>query len=266
METEEILLKRTSGMVGTLTFNRPERRNALSQELLVKIHLALKEWENEDKVRAVVITGGKGKVFSSGYEILAIPTDVTPEMEEAMKQNNPLELALDSVRNFPYPTIAMMNGHAFGAALNLAVCCDFRIASDDITVGMPPARLGLVYAPEGLRQFVEVLGMAKTREIFLTGRNYKGPELLEMGLVNRLVPRDELHATTYGLAEELAANAPLSVKGMKRILNMLGDAGAFREEDLREAETLMAEAFNSQDLKEGQTAFIERRKPEFVGK
>jgi len=265
MEENDILKKQLDGHVGTLTLNRPERQNALSPDLLIKIHLALKDWEAREAVRVVVITGGEGRAFSSGYEIAAIPTRVTEEEKELLKQANPLELALSTVKNFPYPTIAMMNGHAFGAGLNLCMCCDIRIAADDIKVGMPPAKLGLVYHPEGLRQFLEVIGMARTREVFFTGRTYEGRELREMGLADHLVPRSDLKATVYKMADEIAANAPLSLKGIKKILNFFGSSLRIGPEELQEAERIITEAFNSQDLKEGQAAFFEKRRPVFKG-
>ena len=266
MEQSAVLLQEIKGNVGTLTFNRLERRNALSPDMLVQIHLTLQEWAEQDRVRAVVLTGGEGKAFSSGYDILSIPTEVTEETKEFLKASNPLELGLDSVKNFPYPTIAMLNGYAFGAGLNMCMCCDIRFAADDVKVGMPPAKLGVVYHPEGLKHFIHVLGMARTREIFFTGKTYEGQELLDMGLVDHLVPRSELKETTYRMAEEIAENAPLSLKGSKRILNMLEASLSLREEQLAEAERLITDAFNSRDLKEGQTAFLEKRKAKFVGK
>lgn len=260
-----VLIKQRKGNIATLTFNRPERKNALSPELLVNLHLTLQEWEKEDTIRAVVITGNGDQSFSSGFDILSIPTEVPPEMAEIMKKENPVELALNTVKNYPYPTIAMMNGYAFGAALNLAICCDIRIGVDDIRIGMPPSKLGIVYHPEGIKQFVEVLGMAGTREIFFTGRTYKGVEAKEMGFVDHLVPRSDLAAVVYGYAEEIAENAPLSLKGSKKIINMLGQSTSFKDSDLIKAEEMILEAFNSQDLKEGQTAFLEKRKPVFKG-
>jgi len=264
-EGQELIIER-DGYVGTLKFNRPRKRNALSPDLLIRVHLALKEWERSGEVRVAVITSADDRAFCSGYDILAIPTEMTPEMQELARKHNPLELALSTVKNFAYPTIAMLNGYAFGAGLNLAICCDTRIGADDIRVGMPPARLGLVYHPEGLRQFVEVLGMARTREVFLSGRTYQGAEVREMGLVDRLASRAELRQVTYALAGEIADNAPLSLKGTKRILNLLGENLRLGGEQLREAETLVVEAFNSEDLKEGQAAFLEKRKPRFTGK
>jgi enoyl-CoA hydratase/carnithine racemase len=266
MGQSEELLADIKGNVGTLTFHRPERRNSITPNMLVKIHETLKEWAEKDTVRAVIFTGGEGKAFSSGYDIMSIPTEVTEETKEALRASNPLELGLHSMKNYPYPTIAMINGYAFGAGANACMCCDIRIAAEDVKMGMPPAKLGLVYHPEGLRQFIHVLGMGKTREVFFTGKTYQGQELLDMGLVDHLVPRSELEETTHRMAEEIAGNAPLSLKGSKRIMNMLEDSLSLTEEQLAEAEKMIAHAFNSDDLKEGQTAFIEKRKPKFVGK
>lgn len=265
MEKEEVLLKEIKGRVGILTFNRPERRNAISPDMLVQIHLTLREWAEKDTVRVVIFTGSGGKAFSSGFDITAIPTEVTEETKELVQAKNPLELVLRGIKEYPYPTLAMVNGYVFGAGLNLCMCCDIRVAADDVKAGMPPVKLGLVYHPEGLQQFIEVLGMARTREVFLTARNYQGKELLEMGLMDHIVPRESLLETTFRLAEEIGANAPLSLKGTKRILNMLAGGPTLGVEEWKEAERLIMESFNSQDLKEGQAAFIEKRKPNFIG-
>ncbi len=262
---DELLIKEKNGNVGTIIFNRPEKKNSFSPELLIKLHLTLKEWEQNETIRTVVFTGSGDKAFSSGYDILSIPTDLTPEMAEIMKKENPLKLALSSVKNYPFPTIAMMNGYALGAGLNLALCCDMRVGVEDISVSMPPAKLGLIYHPEGFKQFAEVIGMARTKELFFTARKYEGREVKEMGIVDYLVPRSELSATTYALAHEIAGNAPLSLKGSKRILSMLSRAVEFKETDLKEADAIIAQGFDSEDLKEGQLAFIEKRKPVFKG-
>ncbi len=263
---EDVLLESVQGYVGTLTLNRPERRNALTPEMLVKIHTTLETWAKEDTVRCVVISGGDGKAFCSGFDITGIPTDVSPEMEKLIKEHNPLELAFSSLKNFPYPTIAMWNGYCYGAGLNLSVCCDIRIAADDVKVGMPPAKLGLVYHIEGLMQFVEAVGMAATRKLFLTARTFSAHEAFDMGLVSHLAPREDLLTFTYGLADETSTNAPLSLKGIKRILNMLESAAVLSDKDRAEAEQLQAQAFASEDLKEGQTAFLEKRAPVFKGR
>jgi len=265
MEETPVLMTKVEEHIGTITINRPERKNALSVELLVMLTRTLNEWEGRDDVRVLIITGN-GRSFSAGYDIASIPTRITPELAEIMKESNPLESAMDAVTQFTFPSIAMMNGHAFGAGLNLALCCDLRIAADTISAGMPPARLGLVYHPEGIRQFVEVAGMARTREIFFTGRTYRGGEVRDMGLVDRLVKAEELEAVTYGIARQIAANAPLSLKGTKRIMAMFRERMKLDEDRMKEAEGLINDAFNSHDLREGQAAFFEKRVPRFTGK
>ncbi len=265
MEKGKELVTEQKDGVGTLIIHRPERRNALSPDLLMQLHLALEEWAREESVRVVVVTGSGDKAFSSGYDILATPTGLVGVGEKILKEDNPLELAFNSLRNYPYPTIAMMNGSAFGAGLNLAVCCDMRIGADDIKAGMPPAKLGVIYPPDGLKLFVEVLGMARTKEIFFSGRVFRGAEVREMGLVDRLVKREDLESLTYALAREISENAPLALKGIKRILNQLGNGFTLNDGERREAEEMMSRAFDSKDLKEGQAAFMEKRKPRFVG-
>ncbi len=266
MEENSELLTERRDRIGVLSFNRPKRRNALSPRLLIALHETLEAWAREDEIRTVVIRGAGEKAFSAGYDILAIPTDVTPETAERLRDGNPLQLGLESVKNFPYPTIAMLNGHCFGGAVHLALCCDLRVGADDIAVGIPPARLGVVYPHEGLAQVAQVLGMARAREVFFTGRSYRGADLREIGFVDRLVPRSELEATSYGLAEEIAGNAPLALRGMKRILNLIEASAALSGDARREAEALFAAALQSEDAKEGQKAFIEKRKPSFSGR
>jgi enoyl-CoA hydratase/carnithine racemase len=262
----EILLVEKKERVATLVINRPEKRNSLSPDLLIQMHQTLEDFVQEDLVRAVVIRGAGDKAFSSGYDIGAIPTEVSPRTREQLREQNPLELALNSVINFPYPVISLLNGYAFGAGCELAVCCDLRIGADDIRMGMPPAKLGLIYQLSGLTRFIQVIGISNTRELFFTGRYYPAGRSKEMGLVHYLLPRQELESFVYEMAEEIAGNAPLSVKGTKRILNLLSQSFKLSDEDRREANKLTAQAFNSEDLKEAQKAFLQKRKPEFKGR
>ena len=261
----DVLLKERKGNVGTLILNRPHKGNSLSVGLLFELIKALEEWAKDDTVRALVITGSGEKAFCSGFDVRSIPTEITSENAIALKNKNPVEQALNMVKNYPYPTIAMLNGYAMGAGFNLAMCCDIRIAADDVRMSIPPAKLGLVYHPEGIKQVMEALGMARAREVFFTGRLYSAENVKEMGLVHHSVPKLKLSSMTYELAEEIAANAPLSLKGIKRILNMLGNSMALSDENMKEAMALIAQSFNSEDLKEGQLAFIQKRKPNFKG-
>jgi enoyl-CoA hydratase/carnithine racemase len=265
MENDTLLIQRKD-YVGTLIFNRPEKRNSLTPGMLIKVYETLQEFSQDDTIRTVVFTGAGDKAFCAGYDISAIPTNVDPETQRELRRRSPVELAMDGVKNFPYPTIAMINGHTFGAGFNLVMCCDIRIGADDISMGMPPAKLGVVYHPAGIKQFLDVLGMARAREVFLTGRTYRGDEAKDKGLVDYLVPRSELESFAYNLAEEITQNAPLSLKGIKKILNMFERSMTLSEDDLKESEAIIREAFGSEDLKEGQRAFLEKRKPQFVGR
>ena len=157
-------------------------------------------------------------------------------------------------------------GVAFGAGCELSVCCDIRIGADNIRMGMPPAKLGLAYPWTGLQRFIQVLGLNNTRELFFTGRTYEGNRLKELGLVDYLVSGNELEAFTDRMAAEISANAPLALKGTKRIINLLLNSSQPPEHAQREAESITEAAFLSDDLKEGRLAFLEKRKPTFQGK
>ncbi len=262
MENDILMIQREEH-VCTLILNRPEKRNALSPDLLIKIYETLQNFSKDDTIRTLVFRGGGDKAFSAGYDISAIPT--TPETQEKLKELNPLELAMDSIVNYPYPVIAMLNGFAFGAGCELAISCDIRIGAEDIRMGMPPAKLGVVYAPSGLRRFIRAVGLPNTKKIFFTGRYYDAPTAKELGLVDYLVPKSELESFTYALAQEIAGNAPLSLKGTKRVLNLLIRSEKMNDEDQKEADAIISQAFSSEDLKEAQAAFLEKRTPTFKG-
>lgn len=266
MTENNILFVEHKGYVVTLTLNRPEKRNALSPDLLIKLSQTLEQLGRNDDVRTVVIRGSGEKAFSSGYDIAAIPTKVSEDLQERLKEENPLDLAIAGIVNYPYPIIAMLNGHAFGAGCELAVNCDIRIAADDIKMGIPAAKLGLVYPMRGMLHFVQTAGFTATSELLFSGRSFDAKRALEMGLINYALPRGQLEPFTYELAQEMAGNAPLSLKGTKRILGSLKQSFKIPPDLLTEAETIIARAFNSQDLKEGQRAFLEKRKPVFKGK
>ncbi len=261
-----LVLVEKRGNTCTLVLNRPEKRNSLSPDLLVNLSQTLKELAKDDSIRTLILRGSGEKAFCSGYDIGSIPTRVNPEIQEKLKKQNSLELALNSVENYPYPVIAMLNGSAFGAGCELALCCDIRLAADDIRMGLPPAKLGLVYPWKGVQRFIQILGARCTREMLFTGRAIEGPQLLEKGLVDYLVPRGEFESFTQRFAEEIAGNAPLSLKGMKKTINLILSSGEMKEEDRKAAESLMNQAFSSEDLKEGQRAFLEKRPPKFQGK
>ena len=265
MATDLVLVEK-KGFVGTLTLNRPEKRNALSPDLLIQLCRILDEFGRSDEVRAVVIRGAGDRAFSSGYDITALPAEVPPEIRGRLRDENYLDLAIESIGRYPFPVIAMLNGDAFGGGCELAVSCDLRIAADDIRMGMPPARLGLVYPLNGLVRFVQILGFPAVKELFFSGRYYQAPRIQELGLVHYLQPPDQLEAFTFELTDEIAGHAPLSIKGTKRILNILQRSWSLSEEDRREIDGIVLEALRSEDHKEGKRAFLEKRRPVFHGR
>lgn len=247
-----------------MTIHHPQKRNALTTDLLEDMLIHLETFSQQGDIRCVVITGSGDKAFSSGYDIAAIPARQSKDTKQ--KPPDILLKALDAVKKFPYPTIAKMNGHAFGAGLNLCACCDIRIAADHVKMGMTPARLGVAYHPEGIQQFIEAFGIAVTKEIFFTAGIFQGRELLEKGLVNSMVPLSDLDEFTHAYAEKITRNAPLSLQGIKKIISMFEDDMTLGQGCHDQVGQIMQQCFQSDDLKEGQAAFLEKRVPKFTGK
>ena len=265
MSNNTILVEK-KGFVTTLVLNRPDKRNSLTPEMLLRIAQYLKEFTNDDSIRTVVIRGEGGKAFSAGYDIGEIPKDVSDELMEELRGKNPLEVGFSAIETFPYPVIVLIDGYALGAGCELAISCDIRVASDTSKMGIPPSRIGLIYHPRGLQRFINVIGLARAKEVFYTGRYYDIMAAKEMGMTNYVVPKSDIHSFTYDLAEEIAGNAPLSLKGHKFIFSMLLHDQTLGDEDQTEIQQMIAESFNSEDLKEGTMAFFEKRKPSFKGK
>jgi enoyl-CoA hydratase len=263
---EELLLIKRNKNVATLVLNRPEKRNSLSLELVTVFLKALNDLADDDRVRAVVIRGSGDKAFCSGFDIRSLPTKVGDHVKDKLKTLNPVEALFNAIVNYPYPVIAMVNGAAFGAGCELSICCDIRIGVENARMGMPPAKLGIVYPWKGLQRFIRTIGLKSTREMFFSGRTYHGKRLKDLGLLDYLVPADEIESFTVQMAEEIAANAPLALRGTKRVINLLLQSNSLDEGSIAEAESITEAAFLSEDLKEGQSAFLEKRMPEFKGK
>jgi enoyl-CoA hydratase/carnithine racemase len=238
-----------------LTIDNPDKRNALDHAILDALATELPRIE----ARCLLITGA-GDVFSAGYDIGNLE-----EAEEIVA--HPFQAAIEALDAYPYPVVAALNGHAIGGGLELAISCDLRLAAAGAKLGMPPARLGLVYSHTGLRKFLDTIGAARTRELFYTARNVTAERAETWGLVNEVVAREDLAARAVRYAAGIAANAPLSLAGNKRVLReLLAAEGSVSEEVSRELVALRDACFASADFAEGVRAFAEKREPRWQGR
>jgi enoyl-CoA hydratase/carnithine racemase len=261
----KLLLDRPVSAVARLTISNPSKRNALDREILDGIAAALDELQHPRRETRCVVVTGSHDMFSAGYEIGEISNGWFQGEAERLIAH-PFTEAIEALEAFPFPTLAAMPGHTIGGGLELALACDLRVASTEIKLGMPPAKLGLVYSHTGLRRFIDAIGAARTRELFLLGSYIDAPSALAWGLVNRLAAPAELESAALTIAGELAANAPLSQIGNKRVIAALLRAQAVLPEEVeRELIELRAASFQSRDLREGMSAFAEKRTPRWSG-
>jgi len=246
-----------------LTIANPAKRGALDHAILDALAAALTGLD--EGTRCVILRGHDGQ-FSSGYDIGDIPDERFAQEAEKLVAH-PFTEAIDALETCPVPTIAALTGPAIGGALEMALACDFRLAADGVKLGMPPAKLGLVYSHTGLRRFIDAIGAPRTRQLFLLGRYIEPATALDWGLVHAVAPGVELDDLALDWATELAGNAPLSVRGNKRVLRALLDAeGALDEATVRELIGLREDCFRSEDMLEGVKAFSQRRPPRWQGR
>ena len=262
--TEKLLLDFPAAAAARLTISNPAKRNALDHEILDAITATVPQLDSGIDVRCLVITGAD-PVFSAGYDIGGIPDESFSEDAEALVAH-PFPAALETLDAFPWPTLAALNGHCLGGALELAITCDLRIASEAAKVGMPPAKLGLIYGHTGLERFIQTIGAPRTRELFFTGQNLNATRAEAINLVNRLSAPGELEAESVELAATIAANAPLSMRGNKRVIRTLLENPVLDEDQVREMVELRESCFLSEDFKEGIRAFGEKRPARWTGR
>jgi enoyl-CoA hydratase/carnithine racemase len=259
--TEKIISRRADG-VGHVVFNNPEKRNAVSLDMWQTVEAMLEEFAAADEVRVVVLSGAGGRAFVSGADVSKFE-DERSGAEAVAHYNATTARIYTKLNAFPKPTIAQITGSCVGGGVALAVCCDLRICGEGSRFGIPAAKLGLGYGFAGLQRLVNLIGPAFAKEMFFTARLFSAAEACDMGLVNRVVPDDQVEGYVADYARTITGNAPLTVGSVKAIVGeVLKDPEA---RDLARCDELVRACFASQDYVEGRQAFLGKRPPRFIG-
>ncbi len=255
----EVELTRKDGIL-TVTMNRPEKRNAMTSTMLSKLLETFRSLDGDMDTRVVVVRGA-GRAFSAGLDL--------GEMQAARASRGAVPLTeiedvFHTLERVPQPTIAMVQGEAIAGGCELSLHCDLRVAADDVRFAMPLAKLGIVLPMPLVQKLLDTIGTAHTKELLFTGEFFKADRATALHMVNRLVPLADLEKTTYDLAASIAANAPLSLRGFKKVIFRANQFRRTIEHEDWDAE--LARIAASEDVAEGVAAMREKRKPRFQGR
>jgi enoyl-CoA hydratase/carnithine racemase len=258
----KILQSVTDG-VGVITFNNPEKRNAMSLDMWEGLGHALVELRDDAEVRVVILTGAGDKAFVSGADISQFEKNRhNAEASEEYAKKSAAQRAL--LADYPKPIIACIRGFCLGGGMQVAMSADIRIASDNSQFGIPAAKLGIAYGYDGLKNLVSLVGPSWARLIMYTGMKIDSAEAVRIGLVDRVVPDAGLWDATMEIARTISGNAPLAIQAAKITI-----AQVLKDPDKRDIDTIKAigtACMDSEDFREGRRAFMEKRKPKFKGR
>lgn len=254
------ILSQTNGPVGTLTFNNPERRNAMSLDMWRAAAVVVEQFEKDPAVRVIVLTGAGGKAFVSGADISKFESE-RATLDAVAEYNAAVDRFGQTLSECSKPTIAMIRGYCVGGGVGIAVCCDLRIANDSSRFAVPAAKLGLGYGFANVRRIVDLVGPAFATEMLLTARQFEASDAARAGLVHHVVPDAQIDRFVREMAETIAANAPLTIRAVKRIVRELRSA----DPNIAACDELVRQCFESADYREGRNAFLEKRTPVFRG-
>jgi enoyl-CoA hydratase/carnithine racemase len=257
------ILQEIAGGVGIITFNNPDKRNAMSLEMWEGFGKALTELRDDPDVRVVVLTGAGGKAFVSGADISQFEKERhNAQASEEYSRRSAAQRTLFA--DYPKPTISCIRGFCLGGGMLVAMLSDIRIASDNSQFGIPAARLGIAYGYDGLKHLVSLVGPSWARLLMYTGMRISSAEALRIGLVERVLPDAELWDATMEIARTISTNAPLAIKAAKiTIAQVLKDAA---DRDMAAVAKIGTACMDSEDFREGRQAFMDKRKPQFKGR
>src|SRR2546425_496221 len=255
-----ILSERTRA-IGTLTFNQPAKRNALSEALVEELITALADFQKAETRVVVIRSARDAQVWSSGHDIAELPQGQDP-----LPYSDSFERALRAVKTFPAPIIAMVHGSVWGVATDLVLSCDIAIGDETSSFAVTPANIGLAYNTSGLLRFMRRLPLNHVKEMFFTGMPVSAADAAEWGILNHLVPATELESFTYDLAQRITTKAPLVLSVVKEQLRILAEASPITSDVFERIEALREDVYQSDDYLEGIRAFREKRPPVFSGR
>ena len=248
--------------IGTITLNNPAKRNALSKALIEEFMTALEDLGKASARVVIIRAAGDAKVWSSGHDI----SELRLLEHDPLQYSDPLERVIRAVKTSPAPVIAMVHGSVWAGATNLVLSCDIVIGDETCSFAVTPANLGLPYNSTNLAQFIKRVPLNFAKEMFFTAAPVKAADAARWGILNHLVPADDLEKFTYDMARVIATKAPLAVSVIKEQLRILADAAFLRPEIFERIQELRQIVFSSEDYREGIRAFYEKRKPVFTGK
>jgi enoyl-CoA hydratase len=257
------ILQSVADGIGTITFNNPDKRNAMSLEMWEGFGDALAALRDNDAVRVVILAGAGGKAFVSGADISQFEKERhNAQASEQYSRRSSASRAL--LANYPKPTIARIEGFCIGGGLQVAMLADIRIAAEGSQFGIPAAKLGISYGFDGLKHLVSLVGPSWARLLMFTGMRIDSTEALRIGLVDRVVPAGDLVASVEEIARTISGNAPLAISAAKlTIAEILKDA---EDRDMEAIKAIGIRCMDSEDFREGRRAFMDKRKPTFVGR
>lgn len=260
MEFENILISENNG-IAKITINRPEKLNALNKKTIRELHTALTELENNIEIRAIILTGSGEKAFVAGADIAEFANFSVEEGAQLAAEGQ--ELLFDFVENLRTPVIAAINGFALGGGLELAMACHFRVASENAKMGLPEVSLGVIPGYGGTQRLPQLVGKGKAMEMIMTAGMLNAEEAKAFRLVNYVVPQSELSEFCENIAQKIIKNAPVAIaKAIKSVNANFRDGIDGYKTEIK----AFGYCFGTEDFREGTTAFLEKRKAEFVGK